>query len=113
MRVEPPVSVPSPQLTMPAAIADAVPPDEPPGIRVLSYGFFTGPANGDRLVLVIPNASSCRLVLPMMMAPALKSLSIEGALRAGCAFCSAGVPPEVGMSAVLMLSLMTIGRPAR
>jgi len=36
MRVEPPVSVPSPQVTMPAAIAAAVPPEEPPGIRVLS-----------------------------------------------------------------------------
>jgi hypothetical protein len=35
-RVEPPVSDPSPQVTMPAAIAAAVPPEEPPGIRVLS-----------------------------------------------------------------------------
>src|SRR5947199_10276298 len=101
MRIEPPVSVPRPQVTMPAAIAAAVPPEEPPGIRVLSYGFFTAPANGDRLVLVMPNASSCRLVLPIMTAPALNSLSIEGALAAGCAFCSAGVPPDVGISAVL------------
>jgi hypothetical protein len=35
-RVEPPVSDPNPQVTTRAAIAADVPPDEPPGIRVLS-----------------------------------------------------------------------------
>src|SRR5258708_4411990 len=98
-RVDPPVSDPRPQVTMPAAIAAAVPPEEPPGIRVLSYGFFTGPANGDRLVLVMPNASSCMLALPIMMTPAFKSLCSDGALRLGGAFCSAGVPPDGGISA--------------
>ena len=44
IRVEPPVSVPSPAGTMRAAIAAAVPPEEPPGMRDRSYGFFTGPA---------------------------------------------------------------------
>src|ERR1700688_2183682 len=111
-RVDPPVSDPRPQLTIPAAMAAAVPPEEPPGIRVLSYGFFTGPANDDRLVLVMPNASSCMLALPIMMTPAFKSFCSDGALPPGCAFCSAGVPPDVGISAVLMLSLTTMGRPA-
>src|SRR6266404_5271014 len=77
-RVDPPVSDPRPQVTMPAAMAAAVPPEEPPGIRVLSYGFFTGPANDDRLVLVMPNASSCMLVLPIMMTPAFKSFCNVG-----------------------------------
>src|SRR5260370_22997931 len=111
-RVDPPVSDPRPQVTMPAAMAAAVQPDEPPGIRVLSYGFFTGPANDDRLVLVMPNASSCMLALPIMMTPAFKSFCSDGALPPGCAFCSAGVPPDVGISAVLMLSLTTMGRAA-
>jgi hypothetical protein len=35
---------------MPAAIAAAVPPEEPPGIHVLSYGFLTGPAKDDRFL---------------------------------------------------------------
>src|SRR4030088_3323244 len=104
-RVDPPVSDPRAQVAMPAAIAVAVPPEEPPDIRVLSYGVFTGPANDDRLVLVMPNASSCMLALPITTAPAFNSFCSDGALRAGCAFCSAGVPPDVGISAVLMLSL--------
>ena len=41
MRVEPPVSVPSPAGTMRAAMAAAVPPDEPPGILVRSYGMIS------------------------------------------------------------------------
>src|SRR3954452_12077764 len=60
----------------------------------------------------MPNASSCMLVLPMMMAPALNNASNDGAFVRGCTPCRAGVPPEVGRSIVLMLSLMTTGRPA-
>ena len=42
-RIEPPVSVPIAQGASPAATAAALPPDEPPGTRVLSHGFKTGP----------------------------------------------------------------------
>ena len=112
IRVEPPVSDPSPQVTIPAAIAAAVPPDEPPGMRLLSYGFFTGPAKVDKFVLVMPNASSCILALPMTIAPASSSFCSDGAFFFGRAFCNAAVPADVGMSLVLMLSLTTIGRPA-
>ena len=111
-RVEPPVSVPRPLGTMRAAIAAAVPPDEPPGMRRMSYGFFTGPANALRLVLVMPNASSCMLVLPSTMAPASMSFCSVGALALGCTLRSAAVPAVVGKSRVLMLSLTTIGSPA-
>ena len=41
MRVEPPVSVPSPISARPAATAAAEPPDEPPTIRSGQTGFFT------------------------------------------------------------------------
>ena len=112
MRVEPPVSVPSPLGTMRAAMATAVPPDEPPGMRVRSYGFLTGPANELRLVLVMPKASSCRFVLPSTIAPASTSRCSTGALARGRTLRSAAVPPVVGRSRVLMLSLTTIGSPA-
>jgi hypothetical protein len=42
-RIEPPVSVPIAHGASPAATAAALPPDEPPGTRVLSHGFSTGP----------------------------------------------------------------------
>src|SRR3984893_8102876 len=53
------------------------------------------------------------LVLPMTMAPASSNFCSDGAFLVGRACCSAGVPPDVGISVVLMLSLTTIGRPAR
>src|SRR3954462_8136207 len=45
-RIEPPVSVPSAHGAVPEATAAALPPDEPPGTRVRSHGFSTGPKAG-------------------------------------------------------------------
>jgi hypothetical protein len=42
-RIEPPVSVPVAAGAMQAATAAAEPPDEPPGTRLWSHGFLTGP----------------------------------------------------------------------
>ena len=42
-RIEPPVSVPSAHGAEPAATAAALPPLEPPGTRLRSHGFRTGP----------------------------------------------------------------------
>src|SRR5262245_50885088 len=42
-RTEPPVSDPRAAGTMRAATAAAEPPDEPPGTRVRSHGFFAAP----------------------------------------------------------------------
>ena len=81
-------------------------------MRVVSYGFLTGPANGLRFVLVIPNASSCMFVLPSTIAPASISFCSDGAVVIGTALRSAGVPAVVGRSFMLMLSLTTIARPA-
>ena len=56
IRTDPPVSVPRPATKMPAAIAAAVPPEDPPAILVLSQGFLTAPLQ--ELFEVIPNANS-------------------------------------------------------
>ena len=50
MRMEPPVSVPSAANAIPVATATADPPDEPPGIRVVSHGFRHGPKCGFSVV---------------------------------------------------------------
>src|SRR6202011_964234 len=42
-RIDPPVSEPVPAAAKLAATAAPVPPDEPPGVLVRSYGFFTCP----------------------------------------------------------------------
>jgi hypothetical protein len=42
-RIEPPVSVPVTAGASRAAMAAAEPPEEPPGTRVASHGFFTAP----------------------------------------------------------------------
>ena len=56
MRIEPQVSLPHPIAAKLAAMAAPVPPLEPPGFRVGSYGFLVCPPSP--LMLVIPRASS-------------------------------------------------------
>src|SRR6516225_8902019 len=68
MRIDPQVSEPIPAAAKLAATATAVPPLEPPGLRDGSYGFSVCP-NAEPTV-VMPEASSCRLDLPMITAPA-------------------------------------------
>src|SRR5689334_3180064 len=67
-RIEPPVSVPSAPGTRPAATAAAEPPDEPPGTRVGSHGFFTGPYA--EFSFDEPIANSSIDSLPTRIAPA-------------------------------------------
>ena len=65
----PPVSVPVAALHNLAETAAAEPPDDPPGTRVSSQGFLTGPK---KLVSFDdPIANSSILVLPRDIAPAL------------------------------------------
>ena len=47
IRIEPPPSPPRPTGTMPAATAAAVPPLEPPGVRVGSHGLRVIPRETD------------------------------------------------------------------
>ena len=46
MRMEPPPSEPVASGTMPAAMAAALPPDEPPGLQARSHGFLVAPNRG-------------------------------------------------------------------
>ncbi len=69
--IEPPVSDPSETGTHWAATAAAEPPLDPPGERVTSHGFRTGPYA--EFSLDDPIANSSQLVLPMMTAPAASS----------------------------------------
>src|SRR4030095_2787485 len=70
MRIDPPVSVPIDAYAMSVATEIAEPPDDPPGERLGSSGCLAGP-NADSS-FVVPNANSCRLVLPIRTAPAAR-----------------------------------------
>src|ERR1700722_3552345 len=110
-RMDPSVSSATPSGARRAAIAAAVPPLLPPGMRVKSEGWRTAP-NG-RLLLVQPKDSSCRFVLPSTMAPAPRRAATTGASSLGRKWRSAGVPPVVGVFRVLTLSFTGMGRPNR
>ena len=108
----PPVSEPNATWHRPAATAAAEPPDEPPGTRVLSSGFKTGPWGENSLDE--PMANSSILTLPKGIAPCdlrlaiavalygetYESLSILDAQLQGCpltlirSFIAIGIPPK-------------------
>jgi hypothetical protein len=68
-RIDPPVSLPSESVTMPAATAAALPPLLPPGTRSRSHGLCVGP--NAEFSVDEPNANSSMLHLPIGRAPAL------------------------------------------
>src|SRR3990170_1128515 len=72
-RIDPPVSVPIPNETCPAATATADPPEDPPGTRDGSHGLQTGPKA--EFSFDEPIANSSRLVFPTITAPALSRRS--------------------------------------
>ena len=109
MRIDPHVSEPQPTAAKLAAIAAPVPPLEPPGQRAGSYGLRVCPPN--ELTLVIPAASSCRLDLARMIAPASRSFLMTNASVDGWLLANASEPPLVGMSNVSKLSLTMTGMP--
>ena len=110
MRIEPPVSVPIEASDMPAATATADPPLDPPGDRVGSSGWRTGP-NAESS-LVVPNANSCRLVLPTSTAPARRSRAVTGGVaRRACAVAHVASRPWSARPATSMRSLSEIGMP--
>ena len=77
-RIDPPVSLPSEIGVMFAATAAAEPPDEPPGTREGSSGFFVGPKA--EFSVDEPMANSSRFVLPTGTAPAASTRSTTVAL---------------------------------
>jgi hypothetical protein len=94
-----------------AAMAPAVPPLDPPGVRVRSYGFSTCPPR--LLSDMPPRANSWRFALARMSAPALRIFATVGASARGTEFFMLTLPAVVGMSAVSKLSLRMIGMQCR
>ncbi len=70
-RIDPPVSEPRASGAKPAATAAALPPEDPPGTRVVSCGFSVGPKA--EFSVDEPIANSSRFVLPIAIAPAARS----------------------------------------
>src|SRR4051812_18285022 len=96
--IDPHVSVPIPAAAKLAATAAPVPPLDPPGLRVGSYGLRVCPPA--ELIEVMPYASSWRFVLPRTTAPASRNFFTIHASRAVWKPASASDPAVVGMSAV-------------
>ena len=84
MRIDPAPSEAVAAAHSPAATAAALPPLEPPGVRSVSHGLRVMPKAGPSVVPMI--ASSGRLVLPRMTAPAERSRPTKSLS------CSAGPP---------------------
>src|ERR1700729_2334647 len=69
-RIDWPVSLPVPSTAKFAAIDAPVPPLEPPGVRLRSYGLRTWPPRLE--IDMPPRANSCRFALARINAPALR-----------------------------------------
>ena len=111
MRIDPAPSLACASETMPEATAAALPPDEPPGVRVVSHGFRAGPKRCGSVTGRIP--SSGTLVLPTMMAPASRSRRTTEPSMGGSQSPVARMPKVVRMPWVrARMSLMAIGTPA-
>ena len=108
MRIDPPVSVPMEPKHMPSISATAAPPLEPPAERDGSRGCVHGPNAVSSLV--VPNANSCRFVLPMITAPAFRSRVTSGASASGWRAGTAE-PDVVGVPATSTRSFTEIGIP--
>src|SRR5580698_836056 len=68
MRIEPPPSLACAAGTMPAATADAAPPEEPPHVRPKFHGLSVGPQASGSVMPTRPNSGV--FVLPKMAKPA-------------------------------------------
>ena len=93
-RIEPPVSLPVPPRTSPAATEAPVPLDEPPVKRVVSQGLRAG--GQGRSKLGPPSANSWVASLPMTTAPASRSFFTENASDFGTWSCMTFEWPVVG-----------------
>src|SRR2546425_11441074 len=90
---------------MPVATAAAEPLEDPPGVCAGLCGFRVLP--GAR------TANSVVTVLPMITAPAARSIATTLASRDGVRPAQSTDPFSVGISAVSMMSLMPTGTPWR
>src|ERR1700724_4847545 len=76
-RIDPPPSLPTPPADIPAAIATASPPLDPPAVRSRSHGLLVRPYR--RLSVSHAIRSSGVLVTPKTMAPAFRRRATSGA----------------------------------
>src|SRR6266851_4571852 len=81
IRMEPAPSEPSESGARPAATAAADPPLDPPGVIFVSHGLRVGPTTRLSVAPFQPNSGV--LVLPTMMAPAVRNRSTTGASSSG------------------------------
>ena len=109
-RIEPPVSVPTPATVMPAATAEAVPPDEPPAEKSPFQGLRMSPKVSLRPVMSAAN--SAILFLPRNTAPAARSATTTAAsVSALAAYALERDPAVVRTSATSNRSFTEIGMP--
>src|SRR5688572_17580636 len=108
-RIEPPVSVAVAMGATRAATAAAEPPEEPPGTRLVSHGFFTGPYQ--LVPLEEPMANSSMLVLPSVTMPDALSFSTTVASYGDTKLSSMREPQLVRTPAVQKMSLCARGNP--
>src|SRR5438128_1816262 len=109
-RIEPPVSDPSDSGANPAATAAALPPLEPPGTRLRSWGLRVGP--NAEFSVEDPMANSSRLVLPMTIAPAARTRSTTVASYGGRQPSRIFDEHVVAIPRVHRLSFSAMGTPA-
>src|SRR4051794_26162525 len=114
--IEPSVSVPIATVARLAATPAPEPEDEPHGLRSSTYGLLVWPPTPDQpLVELVERklAHSDRFALPMITAPALRSLAVRNASAGGVLVSSANEPAVVGsLSWVPTLSFSRIGMPS-
>src|SRR5919107_6117038 len=110
MRTEPPWSPPIARSTSPAANSAADPDDEPPALRLRSYGLRTGPLSAVWLPPEKHRLSHTHL--PTIVAPASSTRSTTVASSSGRYPFSSTVPLLIGTPATAMLSLMAMVLPA-
>ena len=111
VRTEPPKSVPCARGTIPVATATAEPPEEPPDVSATSKGLRVGPQR--RFVQTAPKPNSGVLVLPMITAPACRSLATTSSSWSGTWFWNSNDPYVVRNPLVLVRSFTAIGTPCR
>ena len=111
MRTEPPPSVPSESGAMPSATAAALPPEEPPEVRLGSHGLPVTPVRGASVTPFQP--SSGVVVLPTSTPPCSRTRATDGASTShGPAASIECDPRSVGQPRVSSRSLIDTGTPS-
>ena len=109
MRIEPAPSLPWCSGPIPEAAATPAPADDAPALAPCCHGLWVIPVSGQRLMPLQPNSEV--VVLPRTMAPSSCSRVTSGVSSAGWWPAKILLPNCVGMSLVIVRSLMVTGMP--